>query len=65
MTMYLQSTVRQPPILLKREPDAGDESFVAGQWRPTGMIVDWFFGHEDRVEQIDEDTARKLEPDAF
>ena len=48
-----------PPLVLRRH-DHVDELFRDGSWRPTKAIVDWNFGHNDWVTEIDESEARRL-----
>ena len=51
---FFQSTKADPPLILRRiQSDAGsDEALVEGAWRPTKVIVDYMFGHDDFVEPI-------------
>lgn len=67
-TQLFQSTKADPPLLLRRtETDAGivDEAFIDGEWKPTKVIVDYLFGHNDFVDEITERQARELEPGAL
>ena len=54
----------EPPFLLRRV-DYIDEIFVNGRWKPTKDIIDWMFGENNSVSEIDESEARKLAPAAF
>jgi hypothetical protein len=53
---HFVSTKYNPPLRLRRTTsDAGilDEAFIDGAWRPTKIIVDYMFGHDDYVEPIE------------
>jgi hypothetical protein len=69
MTVQLfQASMLDPPILLRRTlDDAGchDEAFLGGTWKPTKIIIDYMFGHNDFVEDITPEQAAALEPAAF
>ncbi len=56
---------RAPLLLRRRMDDYVDEIFRDGEWQPTGIITDYMYGHDDDVERISEQEARKLEPTAF
>lgn len=59
----------KPPLLLRRTDDGEgltDEAFLDGQWRPTKIIVDFMFGHDENVTgPITEKAARAAAPAAF
>lgn len=66
-TTYYASSKREPALLLRRIENGGgivDEAYLDGAWRPTKIIVDYMFGHNDFVDEVSEDEARALEPEA-
>jgi len=65
-TTYYASSKRDPALLLRRVRDAGivDEAYLDGAWQPTKIIIDYMFGHNDFVDEVSEDEARQLEPEA-
>ena len=63
-TQYFTDTFATLPTLLRRRPGHLDEAWVDGEWRPTKRIIDWMFGHNDFVEQINEAEAIKWQPEA-
>lgn len=67
LTTYYASSDREPPLLLRRIEHDGiiDEAYLNGAWRPTKIIIDFMYGHDDSVDGIGEHEARALEPAAF
>lgn len=51
--------------VLLRRVDFVDERFWDGVWEPTLEIVEWEFGRNDDVDEIDEPRARAAFPDVF
>lgn len=64
-TLYLQWEMTEPYSLLRRQEGYRDEIFIHGQWMPTHLVTEWFFGKRSDVWQITEDEARKVFPEAF
>ena len=65
---HFRDAKREPPLLLRRIAEPGsliDEVYLDGAWRPTKIIWDYMFGHDDFVDGIGENEARALEPAAF
>lgn len=64
---WLKCQPPDPPILLRRTTGQrrADEAFLDGKWRPTRLIGNYEFGHEDDVDRITEAEARKIAPAAF
>ena len=63
-TTYYASSQRNPPLLLRRIHPPGriiDEAYLNGAWQPTKNIIDFMFGHDDFVDEVSEDEARRLE----
>ena len=64
MTTYFADTMGEPPLLLRQVRDERgitDEAYLDGVWRPTRIVIDYLFGHNDFVDEIGEDEARRLE----
>ena len=64
-TVHYYLDAKPPRQTLLRRADYVDEAFVAGKWQPTKAIVDFMFGHNDWVDEISEDRARRVAPTAF
>lgn len=65
MITYYVCQPPTPPLLL-RKTGSVDEAFLDGKWRPTKILIDFMFGHDDNVTgPISEEAARATAPAAF
>jgi hypothetical protein len=61
---FLDSMWAPPPMVMRRIGNR-DEVWVGGKWQPTKAIIDWMYGHNDWLDEVTDNEARAVAPDAF
>lgn len=65
MDRYMILTHKEPPFSLLKKCDLGEFIWVNGRWNRTKVICDYMYGHNDWVDDITEQGAREMFPEAF